>query len=66
MRARAPPAWASGLAAVNRLSWRKLWSIAHGWNASCGRNAAFAPLSANSTRAGDSSSTSWKSVSCAK
>ena len=40
--------------------------IPNGWSASCGRQAdAAVPLgseSANSTRAGDSSSASWKSV----
>ena len=51
------------------LTWRTEASTTNGISASCGRHAALKALlawSSTSTRAGDSSSASWKSDSWAK
>ena len=67
MRARRPLPCRTGLAPAKRLIWRMVMSIAAGWSASCGRHALLdTALSRNSTRSGDSSSASWKSVIAAK
>ncbi len=63
--------WGTGLWAVKRLICRIESSIMNGVRASQGRQAEVAPSwpatwSRNSTRAGDSSSASWKSLSWEK
>ena len=69
MGARAPDESASGLRCTKALTWRMAASTVCGVSASIGRHAASTggPAgSMNSTRAGDSSSASWKSVSWPK
>ena len=64
---REPSPAATGLAPAKALSWRIIASSICGFSASHGRQAALnGPESMNSTRAGDSSSASWKSESWPK
>ena len=68
--ARLPSPCCTGLAPANRFIWRIDQSMMNGCSASWGRHAEAAKpdgsCSVNSTRAGDSSSASWKSVSWPK
>ena len=73
MALRAPLPSATGLAAANWLTWRIIASSICGSSASQGRQAApkgrlsgVESGSITSSRAGDSSSASWKSESCPK
>ncbi len=64
---REPSPAATGLCVASAFSWRIIASSICGFIASHGRQAALnGPVSMNSTRAGDSSSASWKSESWPK